>query len=179
MTNSWPPNCKLDAADTERRRLIDRYPGGFIELTELQHRATEISARRKELQHKRTSLADERTTLARQNQLRRRVHDFAATSTPLSTPSTTPKNNSCCACSSKTSGSPAGMFRSGCASHSTHHQTRPVHASRRPSPAGVHVKAVAELLGHSSVNVTGDVYGHTSDGTAQAAVDGSTGVPGL
>jgi hypothetical protein len=30
------------------------------------------------LQHKRTSLADERTALARDNQLRHRVHDFAA-----------------------------------------------------------------------------------------------------
>lgn len=37
--------------------------------------------------------------------------------------------------------------------------------------AGVHIKAVADLLGHSSVSVTGDVYGHTSDGTARAAVD--------
>ena len=38
--------------------------------------------------------------------------------------------------------------------------------------AGVHIKAVADLLGHSSVAVTGDVYGHTSDDTARAAVDG-------
>ena len=69
---------KIDAADTERRRLIDLYQGGFIELPEMQRRASEVSARRKELQHKRTSLADERTALARDNQLRRRVHDFAA-----------------------------------------------------------------------------------------------------
>ncbi len=38
--------------------------------------------------------------------------------------------------------------------------------------SGVHIKAVADLLGHSSVAVTGDVYGHTSDSTARAAVDG-------
>jgi len=44
----------------------------------MQRRATEIAARRKELQHKRTNLADERTELARDNQLRHRVHDFAA-----------------------------------------------------------------------------------------------------
>ncbi len=69
---------KIEAADTERRRLIDLYQGGFIELPEMQRRATEVSSRRKELQHKRTSLADERTALARDNQLRRRVHDFAA-----------------------------------------------------------------------------------------------------
>ena len=41
--------------------------------------------------------------------------------------------------------------------------------------AGVHIKAVADLLGHSSVAVTGDVYGHTSDDTAHAAVDGRAG----
>ena len=69
---------KIEAADTERRRLVDLYQGGFIELPEMQRRATEVSSRRKELQHKRTSLAHERTALARDNQLRRRVHDFAA-----------------------------------------------------------------------------------------------------
>lgn len=37
--------------------------------------------------------------------------------------------------------------------------------------AGVHIKAVADLLGHSSVAITGDIYGHTSDDTARAAVD--------
>ena len=37
--------------------------------------------------------------------------------------------------------------------------------------SGVHIKAVADLLGHSSIAVTGDVYGHTSDTTARAAVD--------
>ena len=69
---------KIDAADAERRRLVDLYQGGFIELPDMQRRAAEVSSRRKELQHKRTSLADERTMLARDNQLRRRVHDFAA-----------------------------------------------------------------------------------------------------
>ena len=69
---------KIDAADTEQRRLIDLYQGGFIELPELQRRATEVASRQKALQHKRTSLAEERTALARDNQLRRRVGDFAA-----------------------------------------------------------------------------------------------------
>jgi integrase len=45
--------------------------------------------------------------------------------------------------------------------------------------AGVHIKAVADLLGHSSISITGDVYGHTSDGTARSAVDGWSGVLGL
>jgi integrase len=38
--------------------------------------------------------------------------------------------------------------------------------------AGVHIKAVADLLGHSSIAITGDIYGHTSDDIARAAVDG-------
>jgi integrase len=38
--------------------------------------------------------------------------------------------------------------------------------------SGVHIKAVADLLGHSSVAITGDIYGHTSDDTARAAVEG-------
>lgn len=45
--------------------------------------------------------------------------------------------------------------------------------------AGVHIKAVADLLGHSSISITGDVYGHTSDDTARSAVDGWSGVLGL
>jgi site-specific recombinase XerD len=45
--------------------------------------------------------------------------------------------------------------------------------------AGVHIKAVADMLGHSSISVTGDIYGHTSDDTARAAVDGWSGVLGL
>jgi integrase len=44
---------------------------------------------------------------------------------------------------------------------------------------GVHIKAVADLLGHSSISITGDVYGHTSDDTARAAVDGLAGRRGL
>jgi integrase len=38
--------------------------------------------------------------------------------------------------------------------------------------SGVHIKAAADLLGHASIAVTGDLYGHTSDDTARAAVDG-------
>lgn len=36
---------------------------------------------------------------------------------------------------------------------------------------GVPLKVVSELLGHGSVAVTGDIYGHVSDGAARAAVD--------
>ncbi len=45
--------------------------------------------------------------------------------------------------------------------------------------SGVHIKAVSDLLGHSSIAVTGDVYGHTSDDTARAAIDTLAGRLGL
>jgi integrase len=45
--------------------------------------------------------------------------------------------------------------------------------------AGVHIKAVADLLGHSSIAITGDIYGHTSDATTRAAVDGLTDALGI
>jgi integrase len=45
--------------------------------------------------------------------------------------------------------------------------------------SGVHIKAVADLLGHSSISVTGDIYGHTSDATTRAAIDGLSGALGL
>jgi integrase len=38
--------------------------------------------------------------------------------------------------------------------------------------SGVHIKAAADLMGHSSISITGDLYGHTSDDTARAAIDG-------
>lgn len=45
--------------------------------------------------------------------------------------------------------------------------------------AGVHIKAVADLLGHSSIAITGDIYGHSSDETARAAIDALTSALGL
>jgi integrase len=45
--------------------------------------------------------------------------------------------------------------------------------------SSVHIKAVADLLGHSSIAITGDVYGHTSDDTARAAVEGLSAALGL
>jgi integrase len=45
--------------------------------------------------------------------------------------------------------------------------------------AGVHIKAVADLLGHSSISVTGDIHGHSSDATARAAVEHLSGTLGL
>jgi integrase len=43
--------------------------------------------------------------------------------------------------------------------------------------SGVHIKAVSDMLGHSSIAITADTYGHTGDDTARAAVDGLAGSP--
>jgi integrase len=45
--------------------------------------------------------------------------------------------------------------------------------------AGVHIKAAADLLGHGSIAITGDLYGHTTDDAARAAVDGLGAALGL
>jgi integrase len=45
--------------------------------------------------------------------------------------------------------------------------------------SGIHIKAVADLLGHSSISVTGDIYGHATDDTARKAIDGLSGALGL
>jgi integrase len=45
--------------------------------------------------------------------------------------------------------------------------------------AGVHIKAVADLLGHSSIAITGDIYGHASDAATRSAVDGLSEALGL
>jgi integrase len=43
----------------------------------------------------------------------------------------------------------------------------------------VHLKAISDLLGHHSVSITADLYGHTSDETARRAVEGWSGALGL
>ena len=45
--------------------------------------------------------------------------------------------------------------------------------------SGVHIKAVADLLGHSSISITGDIYGHATDDAARKAIDGLSGALGL
>jgi hypothetical protein len=40
---------------------------------------------------------------------------------------------------------------------------------------GTHIRQVADLLGHSSISITGDVYGHGSDDGARRAVEGLIG----
>jgi site-specific DNA recombinase len=68
---------KLAAAADERRRLVDLYQAGLLELVELQRRAKDIDARHTGLTAERDSLADQRAKLASDNQLRQRVGDFA------------------------------------------------------------------------------------------------------
>jgi integrase len=44
---------------------------------------------------------------------------------------------------------------------------------------GRHIRAVADLLGHSSIAITGDLYGHTEDGTTRGAIDGLSEALGI
>jgi integrase len=44
---------------------------------------------------------------------------------------------------------------------------------------GIHIKQVADLLGHSSIAITGDVYGHATDAGARAAITGLAARLGL
>jgi site-specific DNA recombinase len=69
---------KLDATDTERRRLVDLYQAGLIELPDLQRRAADIEHRRRDLEQRRDTLTAQRHELTRDNQLRHRVRDFAS-----------------------------------------------------------------------------------------------------
>jgi site-specific DNA recombinase len=68
---------KLDAAHHERRRLVDLYQAGLVELVELRRRAKDVDARRAQLTDQRHALAQQRSELASDNQLRQRVADFA------------------------------------------------------------------------------------------------------
>ena len=69
---------KLDTTDAERRRLIDLYQAGLLELPELQRRAADVEHRRRDLAERRDALTTQRDALTRDNQPRRRVRDFAS-----------------------------------------------------------------------------------------------------
>ena len=68
---------KIDNTAAEKRRLVDLFQAGLIEMPELQRRSREVAARHDELATKRSALGAERTALAHGNLLRRRVDDFA------------------------------------------------------------------------------------------------------
>ena len=69
---------KLDATDAERRRLIDLYQAGLVELPDLQRRAADVEHRRRDLEQRRDALTTQRQQLTRDNQLRHRVRHFAS-----------------------------------------------------------------------------------------------------
>jgi len=68
---------RVEAAGGERRRLVDLYQGGLLELAEVQDRAKEIDARREALEQQRRALIEQRGVLAQQNRLRHRIAGFA------------------------------------------------------------------------------------------------------
>jgi site-specific DNA recombinase len=68
---------RLHGIDLERRRLIDLYQTGLIDLPDLQRRAANADSRRQDLQQRRDSLTSQRQELARDNQIRNRVAGFA------------------------------------------------------------------------------------------------------
>ena len=68
---------RSEAAEAERRRLVDLYQAGMIELVELQRRAKELDGRRRTLDDQRQALSEERDALAKDNRLRQRIGGFA------------------------------------------------------------------------------------------------------
>ena len=68
---------KIDSAAAEKRRLVDIFQAGLIDMPELQRRSREVTSRHNELIANRAALAAERTALAHGNLLRQRVTDFA------------------------------------------------------------------------------------------------------
>jgi site-specific DNA recombinase len=68
---------RAESAEAERRRLVDLYQAGLIELVELQRRAKELDARSHSIDSQRQALAVEREALAKDHQLRRRIGGFA------------------------------------------------------------------------------------------------------
>jgi site-specific DNA recombinase len=68
---------RAEAAQAERRRLVDLYQAGLIELVELQHRAKELDGRRRSIAEQHQALTEQRDALAKDNRLRQRIGAFA------------------------------------------------------------------------------------------------------
>ncbi|MGH7733201.1 MAG: recombinase family protein, partial [Gemmatimonadales bacterium] len=68
---------RSESAEAERRRLVDLYQAGMIDLVELQRRAKELDGRRRDLDGQRQALSEERDALAKDNRLRQRIGGFA------------------------------------------------------------------------------------------------------
>lgn len=69
---------RADQVDAERRRLADLYQAGLVDLDELCRRSKDVAARKTRLDNERDQLIARQQQLAIDNQLRRRVADFAA-----------------------------------------------------------------------------------------------------
>jgi hypothetical protein len=69
---------EADSAEGERRRLVDHYQAGLIELVELQRRAKDLDHRRRDIEAQRQALSAQQDELANGNPLRQRIGGFAA-----------------------------------------------------------------------------------------------------
>ena len=69
---------QVAATEAERRRLVDCYQAGLVELPELGRRADDVKARSAHLVAQREQLLAARAELATENRLRCRVADFAS-----------------------------------------------------------------------------------------------------
>ena len=70
-------NRRLEAADAERRRLVDVYQTGLLQLAEFENRTREVDERRRRLAADRDELTAQRQELVKDNRLRQRVDSFA------------------------------------------------------------------------------------------------------
>jgi hypothetical protein len=70
-------NRRLEAAEAERRRLVDVYQTGLLQLAELETRTREVDDRRRRLAAERDELTAQRQDLVQDNRLRLRVSSFA------------------------------------------------------------------------------------------------------
>ena len=60
------PGCKINSAAAEKRRLVDLFQAGLIDMSELPRSSREVTSRHNELAAKRTAVAAERRTGAGQ-----------------------------------------------------------------------------------------------------------------
>jgi len=68
---------RIDSVTAERRRLVDLYQAGLVDLVEVQRRAVEAEARHQQLVDQRQALADQQAALSADNRLRQRIGAFA------------------------------------------------------------------------------------------------------
>ena len=70
---------KSDAANAEKRRLVDLYQAALIDRDELLRRSKEVQDRKQNVEQQRDALIAQRKELAQQNALRERIIGFSAT----------------------------------------------------------------------------------------------------